>query len=181
MGQHMRCIGVKQRKSDLGYISRVHLYRAANCRGCPLRGACYTGQDDRTIELNHKLLRYKQQARDKLLSEKGLEHRSRRPIEPEAVFGQIKSNNHFSRFRLRGLEKVKVEFGLVVISHNLRKMTQKVLQELIAGKMHHYCSCFLRHQLIYQSDEKRKTAKRYIYRKVVPFINENQSLFNLAA
>ena len=52
-------------------------------------------------------------------------HRSKRPIEPEAVFGQIKSNRKFNRFRLRGLEKVTVEFGLISIALNLEKMMKK--------------------------------------------------------
>lgn len=50
-------------------------------------------------------------ARDKLLSDEGLYHRSKRPIEPEAVFGQLKSNTKFNRFTLRGLSKVEIEFG----------------------------------------------------------------------
>ena len=40
------------------------------------------------------------------MSEKGLMHRSRRPIEPEAVFGDIKHNHGFKRFRLRSKDKV---------------------------------------------------------------------------
>jgi hypothetical protein len=60
------------------------------------------------------------------LSERGLEHRSKRPIEPEAAWGQIKSNNKFNRFKLKGLSKVEVEFGLVAISHNLRKIAQRM-------------------------------------------------------
>ena len=60
-------------------------------------------------------------ARELLTSEKGLEHRSRRPIEPEAVFGDIKFNHGFKRFRLKSAEKVSVEWGLVAIAHNLRK------------------------------------------------------------
>jgi len=72
------------------------------------------------------LLKYRNQARENLLSERGLEHRSKRPIEPEAVFGQVKCNNRFNRFKLRGLLKVEVEFGLVAISHNLRKIAQRM-------------------------------------------------------
>ena len=60
-------------------------------------------------------------ARELLTSEKGLEHRSRRAIEPEAVFGNIKFNHGFKRFRLKSAEKVSVEWGLVAIAHNLRK------------------------------------------------------------
>ena len=56
-----------------------------------------------------------------LTSERGLYHRSNRPIEPEAVFGDIKFNHGFKRFRLKSNEKVKVEFGLVALAHNLRK------------------------------------------------------------
>ena len=48
-------------------------------------------------------------------------YRSRRPIEPEAVFGDIKFNHGFKRFRLRSARKVRVEFGFVALAHNLRK------------------------------------------------------------
>ena len=48
-------------------------------------------------------------------------HRSMRPVEPEAVFGDIKYDHGFKRFRLKGMAKVNVEFGLVALAHNLRK------------------------------------------------------------
>jgi hypothetical protein len=54
-----------------------------------------------------------------------LEHRSKRPIEPEAVFGQIKYNYGFKRFRLKSLPKVSVEFGLIALAHNLKKYPVK--------------------------------------------------------
>ena len=83
---------------------------------------CYKGKDNRrTIEVNHKNNAYRASVRELLTSEKGLEHRSRRPIEPEAVFGNIKFNHGFKRFRLKSAEKVSVEWGLVAIAHNLRK------------------------------------------------------------
>lgn len=44
----------------------------------------------RTIEVNQRLKEYKQKARERLTSEKGIKHREQRCIEPEAVFGQIK-------------------------------------------------------------------------------------------
>jgi hypothetical protein len=56
------------------------------------------------------------------MSEKGLEHRSKRPIEVEAVFGQLKSNNKFNRFTFKGLDKAEMEFLLMAIGHNFRKM-----------------------------------------------------------
>jgi hypothetical protein len=68
---------------------------------------------------------YKAKAREMLTSERGLFHRSKRPIEVEAVFGQLKSNNKFSRFTLRKMDKVNIEFGLMSIGHNLRKLAKK--------------------------------------------------------
>ncbi len=38
-----------------------------------------------------------------------------------SLFGNIKHNKHFKRFMLRGLEKVAIETGLLVIAHNLAK------------------------------------------------------------
>ena len=77
--------------------------------------------DRRTIEVNHRVNSFKRQARELLTSERGLVHRSTRPVEPEAVFGDIKFNHGFKRFRLKSNRKVKVEFGLVALAHNLRK------------------------------------------------------------
>lgn len=79
------------------------------------------------VRLNIELRR---QARELLTSEKGLYHRSMRPIEPEAVFGDIKFNHHFKRFCLKGKVKVKIEFGLVALVHNMRKYI-KLKQELL--------------------------------------------------
>lgn len=122
MGQHMDFVYYKKEKSDLGYISTKSVYMAKNCSRCPLRGMCYKGMTNRrTIEVNHKSNAYRARVRELLTSEKGLEHRSRRPIEPEAVFGNIKFNHGFKRFRLKSAEKVSVEWGLVAIAHNLRK------------------------------------------------------------
>ena len=42
----------------------------------------------------------------------------------EPVFGQIKEPMGFTRFLLRGLEKVIGEWSLVCLAHNLRKLTR---------------------------------------------------------
>jgi transposase len=125
MGQKMINVGTRKNKSDLGYISELTRYQAQNCQGCPLKGMCHDAKGNRTIEINYKLNEYKRKARERLLAEEGLYHRGRRCIEPEAVFGQIKHNAQFNRFRLRGLEKVKLEVALIAIAHNLRKLAKK--------------------------------------------------------
>ena len=122
MGQHMNFIGNFKSVSDLGYVSVISKYRSQDCSKCPMRGKCYKGKSDRReIEVNHQANAFKKEVKELLWSEKGLKHRSNRPIEPEAVFGDIKFNHGFKRFRLKSNRKVKVEFGLVATAHNLRK------------------------------------------------------------
>ena len=122
MGQHMTYVGDKQRISDLGYVSHSKLYQAQNCEGCPLRGLCFKGKGNRVIEVNVRSRQYRDKAKERLTSERGLYHRSMRPIEPEAVFGQIKYDGGFRRFHYRGNRLVRAEFATVAIAHNIRKL-----------------------------------------------------------
>ena len=114
------------RTTELGYGSRVDRYECEDCSDCPLKSECTKAKGNRIIEVNHTLNEYKRQVRELLTSERGLYHRSKRPIEPEAVFGQIKDARHFRRFRLRSMPKVNIEFGLVAMAHNLRKLAKLI-------------------------------------------------------
>ena len=122
MGQKMKFIRQEKRYTASGYQQTVSVYRASRCEGCPLRGQCHKSKRDREIEVNHTLDDYKARARELLTSEQGLKHRSNRPIEPEAVFGQIKECGKFRRLRLKGLTGAKIDFGLKALAHNLRKL-----------------------------------------------------------
>ena len=122
MGQHMTYVGDKVRTSDLGYKSFSKLYRARNCEGCPLRGMCFKGKGNRTIDVNVRSRQYRDHAKELLTSERGLYHRSMRPVEPEAVFGQVKYDGGFKRFRYRGYKMVGAEFATIAIAHNIKKL-----------------------------------------------------------
>jgi len=122
MGQHMTCIGQKRMASELGYVSLAKRYGAQNCSECPLRCLCFKGKGNRTIEVNVKSRLYRDQAKQRLTGERGLYHRSMRPIEPEAVFGQMKHDGGFKRFHYRGRRLVEAEFATLAIAHNIRKM-----------------------------------------------------------
>lgn len=124
MGQKLKFIRQEKRYTASGYQQTVSVYRAGRCEGCPLRGQCHKSKRDRQIEVNHTLDDYKARARELLTSEQGIKHRSTRPIEPEAVFGQIKECGRFRRLRLKGLTGAKIDFGLKALAHNLRKLAQ---------------------------------------------------------
>ena len=123
-GQHMTRIGTSNPKTASDYRSENARYRAQNCNGCPLRCLCYKAKGDRrTIEVNHRLNEYKRKARELLTSEEGLKHRGRRCIEPEAVFGQMKFNMAYRRFRHFGKDKVTMDFAFFAIAFNIKKMS----------------------------------------------------------
>ena len=130
MGQHMNRVRVKYGKTESGYRTEIVVYRAERCEGCPLRWGCHRRRKgNREIEVNHELMEYKRQARERLMSEKGLEHRSKRPIEPEAVFGQMKYNMQYKRFRHFGKDKVTMDFAFFAIAFNIKKMAAKIRKQ----------------------------------------------------
>ena len=127
MGQHMEYIGTRHSKTASGYRSENARYRAQNCQGCPLRCMCYNSKSDRrVIEVNHRLKEYKRKAAERLTSEEGLRHRGRRCIEPEAVFGQMKTDMNYKRFRHFGIDKVAMDFAFFAIAFNIKKMARKI-------------------------------------------------------
>lgn len=69
-----------------------------------------------------RLNNMKQAAASNLRSEEGLRLRAQRGVDVEPVFGRIKNNWGFRRFLLRGLEKVRIEWGLLSVALNLAKM-----------------------------------------------------------
>ena len=125
MGQKMSRIGTAKSKTESGYITESARYKAQRCEGCPLRGSCFKASGDRIIAVNHRLQEYRRKARERLTSEEGIKHRGRRCIEPEAVFGQMKYDMAYKRFRHFGLDKVTMDFAFFAIAFNLKKMCSK--------------------------------------------------------
>lgn len=67
-------------------------------------------------------MEYHRQARENLTSEEGKKLRAKRSVEVETIFGHTKHNMGIRRFMLRGIEKVKTEWGLISIAINMQKM-----------------------------------------------------------
>jgi transposase len=108
--------------SDNGYQSQRQVYECFHCADCPLRNQCTKAKGNRQIRISFRLLQYRRQARENLTSQEGQRLRAERSTEVETVFGHVKHNMGFRRFHLRGLEKVKTEWGLVSIAHNMQKL-----------------------------------------------------------
>ena len=70
--------------------------------------------------------KYRRKAFNLLTSDEGLKQRGRRCIDPEAVFGQMKFDMAYRRFRHFGKDKVAMDFAFFAIAFNLKKMIAKM-------------------------------------------------------
>ncbi|MDI6804997.1 MAG: IS1182 family transposase, partial [Bacteroidota bacterium] len=105
-----------------GYQQNIRIYECIDCCECPVASRCKKGIGNRTINVNPRLERYRAQARANLASDYGIALRKKRGVDVEPVFGDIKMNQEYKRFRLRGKEKVNVEFGLLSILTNVQNI-----------------------------------------------------------
>ena len=120
-GREMSIERTEEKITENGYKQLNRIYKG-NCKGCKYLSVCSKSARGRTLQLNKQLEKYKRLTKKNLCSSLGIELRKKRNIDVETVFGDIKQNQGFRRFNLRGLEKVNTEFGLVAMAHNIKKV-----------------------------------------------------------
>ena len=120
-GRKLEHSGSRKYTTEAGYQTRRDIYRCQDCSGCPYAEQCKKGES-RSIQVSHRLNELKRETRENLCSPTGQVLASRRSSEVEQTFGRIKGCWSFRRFLLRGIEKVKIEWGLLSIAHNITKM-----------------------------------------------------------
>ena len=104
-----------------------YLYVIENCKRCRYQKVCKAGVKDkkaifRCFDVSYEFWKGKTVARENLLTIKGIEMRVNRSSQVEGVFGIVKQDMQYDRFRRRGLDKVHVEMCLTLIGHLLRKL-----------------------------------------------------------
>jgi len=121
-GKKLRYKFTAPSRSKTGYNVYARHYESEGCQGCQVADLCKRSAGNRKIKISPNYEQYKKQARDNLTSPPGVKLRKKRSVDVETAFGNIKYNQKFTRFHLRGVEKVNIEWGLVSIAHNIRKM-----------------------------------------------------------
>jgi transposase len=106
------------------------LYRGESCRECPVRERCTTGEA-RTVSRDGRepLL---EAMRQKLRSEEGKQIYAKRGYTVEPVFGEIKWDGRKPSMSLRGSVKVRGEFLLMCMVHNVKKIVKRVLDGTVS-------------------------------------------------
>ncbi len=118
------------RKGEYEYNGKpLYAYYGANCTKCPFRSEC-AGEGKVRVITSDGYEGERRRMAAKMRSEAGKEEYKKRKETVEWPFGNIKHNLKFRQFLTRGIEKVRIEFNLVCIAHNLRVMWSKM-----AGKV----------------------------------------------
>jgi transposase len=114
----------KEASADAGYLSEANL-EALSDRG--IQAYVATGRASRPAQTSRKLAGPLTRAMQDKLKRAGWRSRYRlRKQIVEPVFGQIKQARGFRQFLLRGLDKVKAEWAMICIAHNLTKLARAV-------------------------------------------------------
>ena len=121
-GRRLTFKETKRKKTESGYPTMVERYECESCKYCRMKEQCKKAKGNRIIERNERWLRLKRKAKRVLEDGRYMELRKQRSVEVETVFGQIKGNQGFRRFLLRGTAKVSTEWGLFALGYNLKQI-----------------------------------------------------------
>ena len=103
-----------------------YLYVVESCYYCRFKKFCQAKlkkiRNYRIFDVNYDFSMIKSKAMSNLLSPKGIEMRVNRSSQVEGAFGVIKQDMDYERARRRGLENVSLEFMLICLGYNIRKL-----------------------------------------------------------
>lgn len=127
-------VALKTRFFDNRYAHKgSFLYVIQSCSYCRLKKYCQANLKEirnyRVFDVNYNYSIIKKNVTHNLLSPKGIEMRVNRSSQVEGAFGVIKQDMDYDRTRRRGLLFVSLEFMLICLGYNIRK-----LFSLIEGK-----------------------------------------------
>jgi transposase len=112
----------------------LKIYRGEGCGDCEVRGKCTKGKV-RTVTRDGRE-ELMEAMRQKLKTPEGKKIYQKRMYTVEPVFGNIQGNRGKIMMSLRGKVKVKGEWLLMCLVHNIRKIVREVLASGISlGKM----------------------------------------------
>lgn len=135
-GKKLEYLKTEKKQNVSGYVSEKRIYECKSCCGCAMSSMCKKSKDNKRISVARKFMEYREQSEKNLTSEKGIQMRINRSIQVEGAFGVLKQNMKLSRFKYRGIEKVRNEILLLCLGYNLRKYVHKIKQKRQGMKLH---------------------------------------------
>lgn len=111
----------QKRKNASGYTQDLKVYECEDGTDSPLKNGCTKAKGNPRVYWNTIYEEMKAKAKAALGDEQKKALYAKRKVDVESVFENIKGNLRFNRFLLRGLHKVRTEFGIVAMAHNILK------------------------------------------------------------
>lgn len=136
-GKELEADHIRKEKTRTGYEREVTVYTCQECSGCPNKKECIKGNHcktplenrNKTLYISKKFLEYREESQKRIESQEGCELRKNRSIQVEGSFGDLKENQGFRRFMSRGKQNVEGESILLALSHNIKKLHNKIQGE----------------------------------------------------
>jgi len=125
----LRVIRREEAYTRSGFRSDSTVMACDHRDGCPFTDKCVLPKSKRG-EIRRRLgnIREERKAKSRLDTPANREKLKRRSLEPEPVFGQLKHNHGYTRFRHFGKARVEMDLGFVFMALNIMKLhknTQK--------------------------------------------------------
>lgn len=118
-GKSLHALPTQRRKYSIDFISS-----SRDCKTCRLRKKCGTSKlGHKRIQIN-MLQHLKDDADKRCWTEYGRKRATDRRTTVETVFGQGKTQHLLGRARVRGIEKVSIQFLMAAIAMNIKRMVK---------------------------------------------------------
>lgn len=126
-GHPMRVIRTEEAYTQTGFRSDITHFGSDYCSRCSFTDKCQLQKNkNKTIERKLGNLREERKAKARLDTPANQEKLKRRSLEPEPVFGQLKHNHGYTRFRHFGKAKVIMDLGFVFVALNILKLHKSI-------------------------------------------------------
>lgn len=122
-GHLMRIVRTEEAYTKSGFRNDSTVFTCDHCDNCPFKKQCtVTANQNREIRRKMLNLQEERKARARLDTPENQAKLKRRSLEPEPVFGQLKHNHGYTRFRHFGKAKVTMDLGFVFMALNILKL-----------------------------------------------------------
>ncbi len=127
----LKATGTRQRQTASGYITTKVIYKCSDCTDCPGESRCIKGnhwkrpesERFKSLEVSRKFERQRAESLERITSEQGIVLRINRSIQSEGSFADL---NGEASEDLAGSANVYAECVLLAISHNIKKLHNKI-------------------------------------------------------
>lgn len=105
-----------------GFSSEMTYFTYDGCSGCPFARQCVVSRGTyRDVKRKLGAMRMERKARQRLAEPINQQRIKRRSLEPKPVFGQLKHNHGYTRFRHFSRPRVRMDLGFELMALNLLK------------------------------------------------------------